>query len=164
MSYLAHSLEGEVLPLCREAVSVFYSPSWLAHFDSLDKKLCTFFLVWDITLVEICCDLYFLLSVNSSLTEFECFLKDWIWTGWKPDGWWGLEGITYQNKTLLIHICIVWALTYVLYESKNYLMYICLFLHRHMNSPTWTVMIFIWFKSLWVVYVYGIEIPLLGVG
>ena len=35
MSYPGRSLGGGVLPLCRGAVSVFYSPSWLGKFLSV---------------------------------------------------------------------------------------------------------------------------------
>ena len=33
MSYPRHLLRGEALPLCRDAVNVFYSPSWLGCTD-----------------------------------------------------------------------------------------------------------------------------------
>ena len=45
VSYPGHLLGGGVLPLCREVVSVFYSPSWLEDFGQL-KNLYNLAWIW----------------------------------------------------------------------------------------------------------------------
>ena len=39
VSYLGHSLRGGVLPLCREVVGIFYSPSYSYNFRVCLEKL-----------------------------------------------------------------------------------------------------------------------------
>ena len=39
VSYLGHLLEAGVLPLCREAVYVFHSPSWLSKYNGEENAI-----------------------------------------------------------------------------------------------------------------------------